>query len=281
MKKIMGSPWSYIPEARLKFIIWMKKFINFMVILFVILFFWREIYNYSENVEYFDERNVVKYHDFWYAVYDKDNKLKEIYFYEWFWPDKWFDIVSYIKKNMVLQNDEDLLVKIMKKESSWNENFVKIFWMEKQEIVEMAWYKIKWLYRTDNEDQFVLTYVHELKWTNRYCFAINSLSMDDSKNYCIDKVDSNLPMNILWYDEYYFITIDKQIFVFSKNMSKIISIINWDSSIIWMSSNKEGDIKLKTVKGTKEIRSVIIEYYVIRRLQWDNVDMNKLILNNL
>lgn len=277
----MGSPWSYIPEARLKFIIWMKKFINFMVILFVILFFWREIYNYSENVEYFDERNVVKYHDFWYAVYDKDNKLKEIYFYEWFWPDKWFDIVSYIKKNMVLQNDEDLLVKIMKKESSWNENFVKIFWMEKQEIVEMAWYKIKWLYRTDNEDQFVLTYVHELKWTNRYCFAINSLSMDDSKNYCIDKVDSNLPMNILWYDEYYFITIDKQIFVFSKNMSKIISIINWDSSIIWMSSNKEGDIKLKTVKGTKEIRSVIIEYYVIRRLQWDNVDMNKLILNNL
>lgn len=252
-----------------------------MIILWVVLFFCKEIYDYGKNVEYFDERNIVKYHDFWYAVYDKDNKLKEIYFYEWFWPDKWFDIVSYIKKNMVLQNDEDLLVKIMKKESSWNENFVKIFGMEKQEIVEMAWYKIKWLYRTDNEDQFVLTYVHELKGSNRYCFAINTLSMEDSKNYCIDKADANLPMNILWYDEYYFITIDKQIFVFSKNMSKIISIINWDSPITWMSSNKEWDIKLKTVKGTKEIKSVIIEYYVIRRLQWDNVDMNKLLLNNL
>lgn len=272
---------NYIPEKKLKRIIWFKKFLNFLVIFLFLFFLSKEIYNYWKNVEYYDEKNIVKYHDFWYAIYDKENKLKEVYFYEWFWSNNWFNIVSYIRKNIVLQNNEDLLVKIMKKESTWNENFIKVFWMEKQEVISMTWYKIKWLLRTDNEDQFVLSYVHNLWKNNKYCFAINTLSLEDGKNYCIEKDEWSLPMNILEYENFYFISIDKQIFVFSKKTNKIISILTGDATILGLSSNKEGDIKIKSIKGTKEVKSIIIEYYVIRKLQWDSVDLNKLIINEL
>lgn len=265
-----------VNKNKIRLAITIKRFLD-ISFLFVILFlFYQLVMNYNQNIKYQDETNIIKYHDFWYAIYDKEKNLKDIYFYNWFQND--LDLIQYIQEKIILQNDTNLLVRLLSKEKTWYDNFINIPWLNwKNTVNELKWYNIRGIFtEDDNKEKFVMVYSHEKSPNNiDYCFVVNTLSMSDVSAKCINKNSANLPVSFIKYKEYYFISIDKEIQVYDYKNQTIIANIQSNTPIKWLSTNNEWDIKVKLEDKTKEVKWFIIEYNIIKK----HLDNNDKIIN--
>lgn len=271
-----------INKEKIKLALMIKRLLDITVFVFLLFWFYQVVMNYNTNVKYQDDTNTIKYHDFWYAIYDKEQNLKDIYFYNWFQND--LDLIQYIQEKIILQNDTNLLVKLLSKEKTWYDNFINIPWLNgKYTINELKGYNIRGIFTEDNDkDKFVMVYSHE-KSPNKidYCFVVNTLSMNDVNAKCTAKTSGNLPVSFVKYKEYYFISIDNEIKVYNHKDGSIIATITSSSPIKWLSTNSEGDIKVKLENKTKEIKGFIIEYNIIKKHLENsdkiiNLDLDKL-----
>lgn len=265
-----------VNKNKIRLAITIKRFLD-ISFLFVILFlFYQLVMNYNQNIKYQDETNIIKYHDFWYAIYDKEKNLKDIYFYNWFQND--LDLIQYIQEKIILQNDTNLLVRLLSKEKTWYDNFINIPWLNwKNTVNELKWYNIRGIFtEDDNKEKFVMVYSQEKSPNNiDYCFVVNTLSMSDVSAKCINKNSANLPVSFIKYKEYYFISIDKEIQVYDYKNQTIIANIQSNTPIKWLSTNNEWDIKVKLEDKTKEVKWFIIEYNIIKK----HLDNNDKIIN--
>lgn len=265
-----------VDKNKIRLAINIKRFLDIIILCLIFVWFYQLVMNYNTNVKYQDETNTIKYHDFWYAVYDKEQNLKDIYFYNWFQND--LDLIQYIQEKIILQNDSNLLVRLLSKEKTWYDNFINIPWLNgKNTINELKWYNIRGIFTEDDDkDKFVMVYSHEKSPNNiDYCFVVNTLSMSDVSAKCVTKNSWNLPVSFVKYKEYYFISIDNEIQAYNYKNGSVIATIQSNSSIKWLSTNPEGDIKVKLENSTKEIKWFIIEYNIIKK----HLDNNDKIIN--
>lgn len=269
-------------KEKIKLALMIKRLLDITVFVFLLFWFYQVVMNYNTNVKYQDDTNTIKYHDFWYAIYDKEQNLKDIYFYNWFQND--LDLIQYIQEKIILQNDTNLLVKLLSKEKTWYDNFINIPGLNgKYTINELKGYNIRGIFTEDNDkDKFVMVYSHEKSPNNiDYCFVVNTLSMNDVNAKCTTKTSGNLPVSFVKYKEYYFISIDNEIKVYNHKDGSIIATITASGPIKWLSTNSEGDIKVKLENKTKEIKGFIIEYNIIKKHLENsdkiiNLDLDKL-----
>ena len=107
--------------------------------------------------------------------------------------------------------------------------------------------------------------------------------MDDKKSKCVTKWanERNYPMSVMTYENYYFVSVSKEIYIISKSDNSNVAIINSDNPIIWMSANNVWDIKIKMTNDVKELKWVLLEYVLIKKMNWESIDLSNLSLSNL
>lgn len=271
------------PKSRIQAAILFKRILDYLFILIVFLGFIFLVANYNQNIQYKDNNTTIKYHDFWYAIYNNKNELKDIYFYDGISSN--FNLIKFIQEKIVLQNSNDFIVKLVSKEKSWYDNYIHIAGLGKSETENLKGYNIRGIFSDVDEQgnesntNFLTIYSKENSPTSiSYCFIADTLSMTDPSAQCVEKDSKNLQVSYVSYNDFYFISIDKEILVYNKKEKKLIAKIETDSSVSRMSTNKEGDIKIQMANGQKEVKGLLFEYQVLKRAQ-SNVKGDPILLH--
>lgn len=272
---------SWPTKERIKLAIAIKRVLDFLFILVAIFCFHSLVISYNSNIQYEDDNNTIKYHDFWYAVYNKDAQLKDIYFYDGI--NNNLDLIKFIQEKIVLQNNSDLLVRLLSKEKTWYDNFIKLPWLNgRNSSDDLRGYNIRWIFtEQNNENKFIMIYSQKKAGMTDYCFVVDTLSLSDVSAQCVSQNEPNLPVGFVHYKNFYFVSVDKEIFVYNKESKRVISIIRTDSSVKTLSANADWDIKIKMDKWDKEIKSVLIEYHIIKKNLTHNDKIIDIHINNL
>lgn len=271
-----------VSRSKLKLAIGLKGFLDLCLITLLVIIFFFHVSSYWQNIKYQDAKNTIKHHDFWYAVYNKDNQLQDIYFNEGFNSN--LNLIKFIQEKIVLQDENKFFVRLISKEKTWYDNYINILWLSgKSETQDLKGYNIRGIFSDTQQngvEDFITIYSHEKSPTKiDYCFIRDSLSMTDTTNsVCVEKSQRNLFVSYTSVNHLDFVGIDNELLVYSAKEKRLLARIETDSSITKLTSNSEWDIKVQMVAWEKELKAVLLEYAILKRTQ-NNKNSDPIALN--